>query len=275
MHFVSDILDIGGVPVLGGSSLYELDGGELNVGSVVVVGIFGPGVVTQTGGLLSTQLIDIGSDGTFTWSGGSLSISTLSLSGRMALSAGARLVLRAKSVQIHNATGQLDLGDNQMIIDYEGASAGTVMDQLRADLRDGALFSSSGSAAHRLGYADDALLGEALVKYTYTGDANLDAQVDITDLEALAAHWQSAGFWTEGDFDYTGFVNIDDLQLLAYNWQAGVQNPLPPESLQEALESLGLPVVLPEPAYISGAALLPMVLRRLNCRLARRRASVA
>jgi hypothetical protein len=92
-----------------------------------------------------------------------------------------------------------------------------------------------------------------LIKYTYAGDANLDGQVDITDLGNLATAWQTAGPWTSGDFDYNNFVDITDLGMLATNWQQGVGSPLRPgaPSLSEALASLGLPSnAVPEPASV-------------------------
>ena len=68
---------------------------------------------------------------------------------------------------------------------------------------------------------------DVLVKYTYSGDANLDGQVDIGDLGLLAGAWQQSGTdWFHGDFTYDGAVNIGDLGLLAGNWQKGVGNPL-------------------------------------------------
>jgi hypothetical protein len=35
-----------------------------------------------------------------------------------------------------------------------------------------------------------------LIKYVYSGDANLDAIVDVTDLGALATNWQTANVWS-------------------------------------------------------------------------------
>jgi hypothetical protein len=92
-----------------------------------------------------------------------------------------------------------------------------------------------------------------LVKYTYAGDTNLDGQVDVADLGALATNWQAPATWISGDFNYDGVVNVADLGMLATNWQAGVGNPLAP-SFSDALASVGLPSTsVPEPV---GASLL-------------------
>jgi hypothetical protein len=109
----------------------------------------------------------------------------------------------------------------------------------------GAGVNSSAAAAHRthstaLGVVSNASLnktsfagvmgltaGDVLVKCTYSGDANLDVQVDIADLGLLPGAWQQSGkSWFDGDLTYNGSVDIGDLGLLAGNWQQGVGNPL-------------------------------------------------
>ena len=102
-----------------------------------------------------------------------------------------------------------------------------------------------------------------LVMYAFAGDTNLDGMVDVTDLAVLATHWQSVGNWTEGDFNYTGGVDITDLALLATNWQAGVTNPLPSGSFEQALAALGLTgVAVPEPASCGSTFIGAMALLR-------------
>ncbi len=150
---------------------------------------------------------------------------------------------------------QLDVTNNSMIVDY--STAATLVDDTRQMLASGQLTSSS--TGGKLGYADNAVLhltsfgGQTvddtnlLIKFTYGGDANLDGQVDISDLGALATAWQTSAPWTGGDFDYSGFVDISDLGILATNWQLGVGSPLGP-SFDEALASVGLAgVSVPEP----------------------------
>jgi hypothetical protein len=112
-----------------------------------------------------------------------------------------------------------------------------------------------------------------LIKFTYYGDANLDGQVDLGDLNRLALGWQSSGSWLNGDFDYSGFIDIRDLALLARNWQAGVGSPLGSATadLGEALASLGLPPgVVPEPGMVlmmgMGAAVLTCLGRQTGPR---------
>jgi hypothetical protein len=163
-------------------------------------------------------------------------------------------------------TGRWDLADNDLVIDYIGESPlAAVKNQIKSGFNNGAfngngITTSSGSAAKRLGYAEASALGLTLfsgqavdptsvvVKFTFAGDANLDGQVDVTDLGVLATHWQSTSLWTGGDFNYDGFVDVSDLGALATNWQAGVGSPLAPSRLDEALAAVGLGnTSVPEP----------------------------
>jgi hypothetical protein len=138
------------------------------------------------------------------------------------------------------SAGVLDLTNNSMIIDYSG-SVDTLVGDTRVMLQDGRLNTDLAGAAYHVGYGDNAVLGRStfagvdidssslLIKFTYAGDANLDGQVDVTDLGAVATNWQTAAPWTGGDFNYDNFVDVTDLGMLATNWQAGVGNPLGPQ----------------------------------------------
>jgi hypothetical protein len=147
-------------------------------------------------------------------------------------------------------------------------------------LLNGQITSSLADATHGLGYGDNAVLGKSsfggvnvdssslLIKYTYLGDANLDGQVDVTDLGALATNWQTSNVWTGGDFNEDGFVDVTDLGALATNWQAGVGSPLGPGSLESAIASLGFgDVSVPEPVSIFTLIGLCMLGRASRARL--------
>jgi hypothetical protein len=251
-------------------------GGTHQVNGYVSVGSPYPGSYTLSGGLLEAQALDV-RGGTFTWSGGSLSVSSLTVSNRLTVTPGGTQTLNVDSITINNQTAKLNLTDNNAIIDYTDSPASLAND-IRLDLRDGALFTSLNGGGHRLGYADNAVLHRSsfagqifppgdftqlLVMYTFGGDTNLDGTVDLEDLGNLASHWQSAGFWIDGDFDYNGIVDVNDLGLLATNWQAGVGTPLGPGSLQAALVSQGLPTVsVPEPLAIGSAISCGLFLTR-------------
>ncbi len=171
--------------------------------------------------------------------------------------------------------GTLDVTNNSLVIDYTGP-VGSLVGDTRVMLQSGRLTSSLADAAHKLGYGDNAVLGKTtfagasvdsstiLVKYTFGGDANLDGQVDVTDLGALATNWQTSAPWTGGDFNYDGFVDVTDLGALATNWQAGVGSPLGPGSLEQAMQSVGLSgMAVPEPAsLVLAGTILGMTRRR-------------
>jgi T5SS/PEP-CTERM-associated repeat protein len=179
--------------------------------------------------------------------------------------------------------GVLDLTNNSLIIDYD-PPVGSLVSEVRQHLQSGRIASGSATPATGLGYGDNALLNKPtfagqvvdssslLIKFTYFGDADLNGQVDVADLGALASNWQTSAPWTSGDFDYSGFVDVADLGLLASNWQAGVGSPLGPggalSDFAAALAAMGFSgAVVPEP----GSALIAAVVAVSRPSLRRRR----
>ncbi len=180
---------------------------------------------------------------------------TIEANGGLVLTSGATRIFSAPTLA---AGAKIDVKNNSMTVDYRGQTspATTIKNQLAggyaAGTWNGAGINTSSAIANQtaLGWKDDAANQSILVKYTYYGDANLDGQVDISDLGALATAWQTSAVWSQGDFDYSGFVDISDLGKLATNWQLGVGNPLGP-SFDEALASVGLAGVrVPEPGSL-------------------------
>ena len=273
---------------MGSAGYFNLGGfGSVQTDNLAVGNEYGIGVVNQTGGRMTVSAYtSIGSTygagtynlsgGTFTsadtwiptgsvlnYTGGTISLGTTALwGGRIMLSAGGNKVLRAKSLAInHPYYGSIvDLNDNMMRSDaadfwwnydinrgYNGGSwTGPGITSSAA-----AAVAASGSP-HRtaLGFGYDAI--GAVVKYTWAGDADLDGDVDISDLARLATYWQYNTSWSGGDFNYDTHVDISDLAILATNWQQGVGNPLGPESFDAALSSFGLvSASVPEPASVA------------------------
>jgi hypothetical protein len=61
----------------------------------------------------------------------------------------------------------------------------------------------------------------------FSGDANLDDAVDVSDLGILAANYGSTGkTWAQGDFNADGRVDVSDLGILAANYGTGTGSAL-------------------------------------------------
>ena len=159
-------------------------------------------------------------------------------------------------------TGELDLTNNAMIVDYTGSSSiATIQSLITSGYNAGATpafwtgngIRSSSAAADAinssalktgLGYAEatDILTifpatweGQSnvdntsvLVRYTYYGDVNLDETVNLVDFNRLAAFFGQTGMrWNNGDFNYDGNVNLQDFNRQAANFgQSGGLSPL-------------------------------------------------
>ena len=118
-----------------------------------------------------------------------------------------------------------------------------------------------------MGYAEATALGistfdgqgidntSIVIRYTWSGDVNLDGLVNALDFNALAINFGGATgrIWTQGDFNYDGATNTLDFNALASNFN------------QPLLASSALGVVVPEPS-----SLAPSILAVLNWRRRRR-----
>jgi hypothetical protein len=64
--------------------------------------------------------------------------------------------------------------------------------------------------------------------FAFSGDANHDRVVDVSDLGIVATNWQSSGrTFAEGDFNYDRVVDVSDLGILATNWQKSLAAAVP------------------------------------------------
>jgi autotransporter-associated beta strand protein len=159
----------------------------------------------------------------------------------------------------------LDLTNNSAVINYTTSPLTDIRGQLLSGYANGAwtgtgLSSSSAQAAASgaiktaIGYTDT---GTALMlKYTVSGDANLDGVTNALDFNALASNFgqPSADRWNKGDFNYDGVVNTGDFTALAQNFNAILPATPPPAP---ALGSL-----VPEPTSLAMLGLLTVITRR-------------
>jgi hypothetical protein len=146
-----------------------------------------------------------------------------------------------------SASGTLDLADSDMIVTgmsrltvepLVAAGRGASGNWLGTGINSSVANTFTGSASRALGviaaadggYDVTGFAGETvnaadvLVKYTYSGDANLDGSVNFDDFNKFLAGYSSAVAnpprWYTGDFDYNAVVNFDDFNkfLAGYNY---------------------------------------------------------
>ncbi len=163
-------------------------------------------------------------------------------------SSGSRLlVTNALSI---SGTGRLDIFNNQMIVNYSGASPMNAVEAMITSARNGGSWTGSGlissnarnddpkntgiGAIESTDYfsvygAGAPFAGEniddtaILLKYTYYGDTDFNGIVNFDDYSRTDAGFNgNKSGWFNGDFDLNDTVNFDDYSLidLAFNTQA-------------------------------------------------------
>src|SRR5688572_8917184 len=168
-------------------------------------------------------------------------------------SAGGVSVVKSLAV---GASGKLDLSDNDLIVDYTGAS---VEGQVRQWVKDGrtpgsasGIFVTPGTPDDdkALAVADNAAWGKSsfnginidadtvVGKYTYFGDANLDGKVTGDDYLNVDANLGTGDSWLEGDFNMSGVTTGDDYLAVDANLGKGTSNPLPYAELKAEMVQL-------------------------------------
>ena len=181
----------------------------------------------------------------YTVSGGSFSAGTIQLNGgTYSVLPGYDGALRV--IGVTGSSGAIDLGDAAMIVDYSGASPILSLRQLlvtgyAAGHWNGAGINSSSAAIvgadsanlHKtaIGFAEASAVNigtfagqgvdttSVLLRYTFSGDANLDGTVDSADFTLMSQHFNSATqLWSQGDFNYDGVVNALDFNAIAGNF---------------------------------------------------------
>jgi hypothetical protein len=175
-------------------------------------------------------------------------------------------------------TGKLDLTNNALAVDYTGSSP---VPDIRAFLQSGyaggawtgpgitsshaAAIAADSSNTHKtaIGFAEASAIGNPaswfgqsvdgsslLMRYTFSGDANLDGHVNSGDFTALAQNFNGANrFWRQGDFNFDGTVNALDFNMIATNFG-------------QVMTSEALGALVPEPGTIAIVILPALLLRR-------------
>jgi fibronectin-binding autotransporter adhesin len=294
-------LDGGGaITGTGGSTLTSRTSFQLKSGSAsaILTGAGIPLVKSTTGTVTLTAANTY--TGSTTISAGTLVLgNSLTQSSSVSIAAGAKVsmslngshVLSTPSLSIDPA-GVLDLGDNDLIVSYSGASPlptirGLLISGFDSGNWDGnginslAAHSGSFGTITALGYAErsdvayNILDGVTLapsaviVKYTYYGDSNLDGVVNAADFTRFLDGLATGGStWSQGDYTYDGKVDLGndfDLFLASYLTQGGALGSLAEPILQSDLSAAQkneLLSVVPEPSGLSLLLLSAALLRK-------------
>lgn len=256
--------------LVGGSTLSKIGDGTLSIEAPVTN--VAPATMALSAGV-TNALMDLGSNTSVNVTGGTTNLRTtqhlaaLNVSGgTVKVGPGTGVVVSTKSLAI-SGTGQVDLQNSKMIVDYTGSS---VIGDVKTAINAGSLTSSQLMAGRAIGYgeASDLFAGptgsfagqtvdstSVVIAYTITADASLDGTVNSADFNQFVAGYGTLADarWTQGDFDGDGKVTTTDFNLLAGNFG----NSLP--------VSAPLGSVVPEPT--TGALLAGLLLglrRRRN-----------
>lgn len=220
----------------------NFNGGALNITGTG--SLENNGAIQFTGGILSTA--NLTGTGSINITAGSLTLRRAEQNTLITQNSGVlKLVDPATSVSVFKnitrAGGQIDIGDEGLVINYTGSSPINVT---RIDLASGyagGSWNGSGIVSHlaasdaskrkAVGLAEASDIGSPatflgqpidstslLMRLTLYGDTNLDAIVNVTDFSTVAANFNLAGRWSKGDFNYDGIVNIADFSMLASNF---------------------------------------------------------
>ena len=238
-------------------------------------------LVVNDGSAFSTGVLRVTSAGTVQFNGGSFDSGITQIPGGQfdVAAAGNERLLRVASLSVTGAGGQLDLGDNAMLVGQNAVN--TPIENIRALIASGhasgawtgdgvASSAAAASPGHALGYAQASELtaippifgdvqgAAVLVRFTRYGDADLDHVVDLDDFTRLAGHFgQSNAFWHQGDFNYDGAVNLADFNLLAGNFGLSATGPTVTPADWSALAS-----AIPEPGATASLLVIILLARR-------------
>jgi hypothetical protein len=212
-----------------------------------------PTVTLDTGSysvhsLTSGRNLTISSTGSLTVSGKVAITGTLTLqnSAQLTLAAGSNSLATVNGLSI-TGSATMDLNDNDLILDYSGASQLAAVQNLINSARSNGTWTGTGltSTAAKKNLNHNTTLGAmeatdyaavhggsfdgispdataVLVKYTYYGDANFDGTVNFDDYVRTDVGFNTnLTGWSNGDFNSSGNVNFDDYVLIdiAFNTQ--------------------------------------------------------
>jgi len=242
---------------------FDVAGGALVTASAGVAVAAGKSLIKVNSGLVQiTGGVALGSGASVNVNAGELRADRFAGAGTLTIRSGASARLTATSGQASLLSGlaldgssgawksTFDLGKSAMVINYTGTSPlATIVDQVKSSRAGGWVAPGIGSTA---AYTDSSMgvgvaeasvvlgisgvqtgqfMGQTvdstslLLRYTKSGDANLDGKVDFADLVRIAQNYGAKpgmGAWNKGDFTYDGVVDFSDLIAIAQNYGAAM-----------------------------------------------------
>jgi len=252
----------------GGLHLDGLDGAGDAISVIGTPGVdtatFAPGGVTMNGrGFSYAGIEGVTFDGRGGWDdvtitgGPNVAFAGTQHLQSLDIAAGASAVLPANGshallARELSTEGKLDLADNDLLIDYTGASPYAAINNLVVTGRNtgtsGIITTATALNDTVLAVVDNAQFGKTafngipidgttlIGKYTYFGDANLDGQVTGDDYLNVDANLGLSGAqWFQGDFNFSGTVTGDDYLAIDANLGKGTLDALAFADDQEAM----------------------------------------
>ncbi len=230
----SDVASPGFVPGLGGTEVSVGDGQTVTDTTVYT----GDTTIVKTGnGTLILNLANTHTGGLQVDAGTVVIQNAAALNGGpLTVAAGAKVMLEVGSTLMPlsslslDPAARLDVGAGGVTVASGGFTAADIRTALIAgrnggtwDGTAGITFTVQGAAAaatsFSVGYVVDGN-GLLTVRYTGTGDSQLDGKVDFDDILGLFPNYGATGsfVWSEGDFTYDGKVDFDDILALFPNY---------------------------------------------------------
>lgn len=268
VHNVTNVLNL--AVQAGTDAAFRFEGGSLNAASVNIGGgsltAGGAASFVQGGGVMQVaNRVKVWGGNSLELNGGSFSAGTLTTNGNGSVSLGSGSGVTPRVRGLEAVSGEIDINDNAMIVDYTGASSlgnpqafGTVANLIANGWNNGqwdglGINTSMGSTSvFAIGYAEASqkfgisgagtasFRGQtvdatsAILLFTYYGDTDLDRDVDISDFATLASNFNMPNkLWKDGDVNYSGTVEIGDFALLAANWNQAFPASLPRSAVPE------------------------------------------
>lgn len=219
--------------------------GQLTLPNAGNLGIHGSGTMIIGGAITpNTTTLNAVQGATILETSQSLDAVNIGIGALLKTDGSARTVLRSANLNINGGatpTAALDLGNDVIVLDYNGTSPETAVRNWLIAGRSGGAWSGMGINSSAVGSVFQSAVGYAnaadvfnsfpatfegesidtttlLVAFTLAGDSNLDRTVNISDFALLAANFGAGGKWSRGDYNYDGITDINDFALLAANF---------------------------------------------------------